>query len=110
RGAEVQRANAKRIPRMAARHVRRQARVFTPHFRSGDPRRIHLLGGHGGDALPAAVWPGNGNRIADGFAATVDPVESPVTEADDDLARSIACRERNHLARATAPKEREKAL
>ena len=65
-----------------------QSRILRKHGGSWAPRRIDLLVGDARDALPAILLAGNGDRVADRLAGTIDEIETAVPEADDNFPRS----------------------
>ena len=77
-----------------------QPRIFSKHGGSWSPRRIDFLLGNTRDALPAVLFAGDGDRVADRFARTADGIQTAIPEADDDFAWSKLATEADDLAPA----------
>ena len=107
---EIQRAHAQWILRVPARHVHGKPWVLAAHLRRWCPAGVDALVGNRRHALPAAFVARYRDRVADGLTAAMDKIEPLVAEADNDLPRCVGWMERNHLARAAAPEQRQEPL
>ena len=108
-GAEVQRADAERVHRVPSHDVHGQARVLAPHFRCGGPAWIDALVGYRGHTLPAALLTRDSDRVADGHAPALHPIQAAIPEADDDLAWSSASDRRRQPHASRLPRGRRKS-
>ncbi len=100
--AEVERAHAERVHRMAAGDPARELGVLAQHLRRRTPIRLLALCGNGGVALPAALLTRNRDRIAGGLTGLGDVIQATIAEADDDLAGAELGIEADRLLLAAA--------
>ncbi len=78
--AEVERAGAKRIARVATLNGKRQLRFFPAHIRCGDPARVRALVGYLEHTLPFLFQYRRADEVAQGLTRPNDVVETPVCE------------------------------
>src|SRR5258706_11699307 len=107
RFTEVKCAHTEGIPWIAACDVSRKPWIFAAHISRWRPGWVFPLLAHIADARPFGFSLWDRNRVAGGGIFRFNVIETPVTKADNDLARGVAAPNSHMLAACMTHRAKE---